>query len=278
MARIRLLSSSARLAGRCLYATAQDPHRIAASLRQHPSRSAACLTTLHEPCVVPTASAPLLHRGGTGAGLQICGESTCTASPGHRRGAHRPDRDSSRTTAAEWVLVLADDVDPGTRSVGASRPSTGARGPGPGTLDARRRRGRRSRAGAPLGRFRRRPQGRQQGTAQPGRRPRRPIPSWFRRGNWSSKRWRPTGRSGSSGSMSTASRPRSARARSTEPNCANMRCGSPRRSAGARWIRARNNSWRTYLSGSSRFLVNEPAERGVHAAVRAALASRIRAR
>ena len=33
-----------------------------------------------------------------------------------------------------------------------------------------------------------------------------------------------------------------------------------------------------YLSGSSRFLVNGPAEKGVHAAVRAALASRIRAR
>src|SRR5205085_2854907 len=31
-------------------------------------------------------------------------------------------------------------------------------------------------------------------------------------------------------------------------------------------------------SGSSRFLVNESAEKGVHAAVRAALASRIRAR
>src|SRR4051794_17243564 len=36
--------------GRSLDATAPCRHRIAASLRRHPSRSTACLTTLHEPC------------------------------------------------------------------------------------------------------------------------------------------------------------------------------------------------------------------------------------
>src|SRR4051794_24282020 len=35
--------------GRSLDATAPCRHRIAASLRRHPSRSTACLTTLHEP-------------------------------------------------------------------------------------------------------------------------------------------------------------------------------------------------------------------------------------
>src|SRR4051812_3813677 len=40
---------------RPLDATARSRHRIAVSLRQHPTRSTACLTTLHEPC---SASAP----------------------------------------------------------------------------------------------------------------------------------------------------------------------------------------------------------------------------
>src|SRR4051812_22853334 len=46
--------------GRSLDATAPCRHRIAASLRRHPSRSTACLTTLHEPWGNERASAAVL--------------------------------------------------------------------------------------------------------------------------------------------------------------------------------------------------------------------------
>src|SRR3954463_9340455 len=53
--------------GRSLDATAPCRHRIAASLRRHPSRSTACLTTLHEPWVFPLAwLTPGWNRGPLG--------------------------------------------------------------------------------------------------------------------------------------------------------------------------------------------------------------------
>src|SRR3954454_22837540 len=45
----RLLPRSEGPGGWVVDATARSRHRIAASLCQHPSRSTACLTTLHEP-------------------------------------------------------------------------------------------------------------------------------------------------------------------------------------------------------------------------------------
>src|SRR3954453_4401721 len=52
---------SARLGGRSVDATARSRQRIGASLRQHPSRSTACLTTLHEPWLLPgPASVPVI--------------------------------------------------------------------------------------------------------------------------------------------------------------------------------------------------------------------------
>src|SRR5436305_222811 len=45
----RRLPRSERSGGRSGDATAQIRHQMAASLRQHPSRSTACFTTLHEP-------------------------------------------------------------------------------------------------------------------------------------------------------------------------------------------------------------------------------------
>src|SRR3954468_5561169 len=50
MGSTRLLPRSEQPGGRPVDASAEVQHRIAASLRQHPSRSTARLTTLHEPC------------------------------------------------------------------------------------------------------------------------------------------------------------------------------------------------------------------------------------
>jgi hypothetical protein len=49
----RVLPRSERLGGRSVDATAQMRPRIAASPGQHPNRSTACLTTLHEPWGCP---------------------------------------------------------------------------------------------------------------------------------------------------------------------------------------------------------------------------------
>src|SRR4051794_16699578 len=56
MVSIRLMSRSARLGGRSVEATARSRQRIGASLRQHPSRSTACLTTLHGPWQFPAVA------------------------------------------------------------------------------------------------------------------------------------------------------------------------------------------------------------------------------
>src|SRR4051795_5654946 len=58
MVSTRLLPRSEQPGGRPDDASAEVQHRIAASLRQHPSRSTACLTTLHEPWPPPGGEVP----------------------------------------------------------------------------------------------------------------------------------------------------------------------------------------------------------------------------
>src|SRR3954451_17105704 len=80
-----LLPRSERLGGRNVDAATQSRDRIGASLRQHPSRSSACLTTLHEPCPaaeVPTKLRPFFWQ------IPVIGCSGNSQSPAHLRNRH----------------------------------------------------------------------------------------------------------------------------------------------------------------------------------------------
>src|SRR4051795_5570606 len=114
----RLLPRSERPGGRSVEVTAQFGTGSQPLDAQHPSRSTACLTTLHEPWVDPRASAKSSHEAQGGQRQQRCSGVLSQAGgdvemPGQSEGVDRQGAQAAKVrrsvAGANLAVVFAKD-------------------------------------------------------------------------------------------------------------------------------------------------------------------------